>query len=98
MSEKFTMRTGDMATTAAAIRKLAEEFGAICGQLQNKASTMGDAYKSPDNLNYVAKMNECCGQLGKMVGKLNAAANLLDKQKGIVEEQVSANLTAAKNL
>ncbi len=80
MSNITKFNTGDMKNTASFLREQSEEYTQIYKQLIEAASTMGAAWDDPANKQYVASINECTTQLRAMAEKLDAVAEIINKQ------------------
>lgn len=95
---KLTVDTGEMRSAAGKLKQLAEEYTSIYTSLLNKASTMGEAWKAPDNLAYVEQINGFLEELKAMTNHINGSAQALEQQAGNYEATVDSNIVGVKKL
>ena len=98
MANKFTVDTQEMQQTTAFLKKASSDYSRIYTQLLSVASSMGAAYSSADNAAFVEKIQSCSGDLKSMAQRLEAAADILDKQRANYERQMEENLSAVQRL
>ena len=83
-SQKFTQLSGD--------------YSAVYNRLMNTASTMGEAWKSADNLAFVEQITGFCDDLKAMTAHLEQAAQALEQQAVNYESTRDNNVTGVKQL
>jgi len=95
---KFTVDTDRVRAKAEAVNGLSQEYSGLSKQLRNVATSMGRAYESADNKEYIKRVNECCDNLDKMAVKLADTAGLLRKQSGLYDKREEINLQQSYKL
>jgi WXG100 family type VII secretion target len=95
---KFTVDTDAVRAKAEAVNGLSQEYSGLSKQLRNVATSMGQAYESADNKEYITRVNECCDNLDKMAVKLANTAQLLRTQSGEYDSTEQNNLQQASKL
>ena len=78
--------------------QLAGDYTSVHNRLINTASTMGEAYKSADNLAFVDQINGFCDDLQAMVAHLNQATQTLTKQAQNYEATRDNNVIGVRTL
>ena len=96
MDIKFN--TEQMMNTAAAIEDDASNYQHIYEQLINVASTMGPAFDTPENRDFVDQIEGCTKELKAMVERLNATAQLLKAQANNYQEISDINKAQVRKL
>ena len=95
---KLTVDTGEMRSSASKLAQLAEEYTTIYTRLLNTASTMGEAWKAPDNLAYVEQINGFCEELKAMTAHIEQAFKAMEQQASNYELTSENNVTGVKKL
>lgn len=95
---KLTADTGEMRSVAQKLSQLAGEYTSVYTRLLNTASTMGDAWKAPDNLAYVEQINGFLEELKAMTEHIKQSAQALEQQAGNYEATVENNIAGVKKL
>lgn len=95
---KMTTDTGEMHKASQKLTQLAEDYTSVYTRLLNTASTMGDAWKAPDNLAYVEQINGFLEELKAMTGHIEQSAQALDQQAVNYESTVENNIVGVKKL
>ena len=80
------------------LTQLSEEYRTLYERLINAASTMGEAWKSEDNLAFVDQINGFCDDLNAMTEHIQQAAKALDQQATNYENTRDTNITSVKQL
>ena len=95
----------DLSVETTELEKVSQKFTSLSGEyttvytrLLNTANTMGDAYKSPDNLVFVSQINGLCEHLKAMAGHLDAASQILKMQADGYDTTSLGLADAAKRL
>ena len=83
-SQKFTQLSGD--------------YTSVYNRLMNTANTMGEAWKSADNLAFVEQITGFCEELKAMTTHLEQAAQALEQQAANYEATRDNNITGVKQL
>ena len=78
--------------------QLAGDYTSVYNRLINCASTMGEAWKSADNLAFVEQINGFCDDLKAMSDHLEQAAKALKQQAVNYETTRDNNITGVKQL
>ena len=95
---KMTTDTGEMHNASQKLTQLAEDYTAIYTRLLNTASTMGEAWKAPDNLAFVEQINGFLEELKLMTNHIEQSAQALDQQALNYEATVENNVAGVKKL
>lgn len=95
---KMTTDTGEMHNASQKLTQLAEDYTTIYTRLLNTASTMGEAWKAPDNLAFVEQINGFLEELKMMTSHIEQSAQALDQQALNYEATVENNVTGVKKL
>lgn len=95
---KMTTDTGEMHKASQKLTQLSEEYTSIYTRLLNTASTMGEAWKAPDNLAYVEQINGFLEELKAMTSHIEQSAQALDQQALNYETTVENNVAGVKKL
>jgi WXG100 family type VII secretion target len=77
---------------------LSKEYTSVQNRLINTASTMGDAWKSADNMAFVEQINGFCEELKAMTTHLEQASLALAQQAKNYETTRENNITEVKKL
>ena len=78
--------------------RLSGDYTEVYQRLMNTASTMGEAWKSADNLAFVEQINGFCDDLKLMTDHLDQASKALDQQAANYETTRDTNITNVKQL
>ena len=97
-SVKMKTDTGEMRSASEKLSQLAEDYTTVYTRLLNTASTMGEAWKSPDNLAFVEQINGLLDELKAMAGHIEASAQGLEQQAANYEANVENNIAGVKKL
>lgn len=95
---KMTTDTGEMHKASQALGELAEEYRSVYTRLLNTASTMGEAWKAPDNLAYVEQINGFLEELKAMTKHIETSSEALNQQAANYEATVENNVAGVKKL
>lgn len=95
---KMTTDTGEMRKASQKLTQLAEEYTSVYTRLLNTTSTMGDAWKAPDNLAYVEQINGFLEELEAMTSHIEQSAQALEQQALNYEATVENNVAGVKKL
>ncbi len=95
---KMTTDTGEMHKAADKLLQQAEEYTSIYTRLLNTASTMGEAWKAPDNLAFVDQINGFLEELKAMTSHIEQASQALNQQASNYEATVEGNIAGVKKL
>lgn len=95
---KMTTDTGEMHKASEKLTQQAEEYTSIYTRLLNTASTMGEAWKAPDNLAYVDQINGFLEELKAMTSHIDQSAQALNQQATNYEATVENNVVGVKKL
>ncbi len=95
---KMTTDTGEMHKASQKLTQLAEEYTSIYTRLLNTASTMGEAWKAPDNLAYVEQINGFLEELKVMTSHIEQSSQALEQQAVNYEATVENNIAGVKKL
>ena len=95
---KFTVDPPELHKTSQTFTKLSGEYKDVYTRLMNTASTMGEAWKSADNLAYVDQINGFCDELKAMTDHLEQAAKALEQQAANYETTRDDNIASVKKL
>lgn len=95
---KLTFDTGEMYRISQQLVQLAGEYTDIYNRLMNTASTMGDAWKAPDNIAYVEQITGFCDNLKAMTSHIEQASAALDQQAKNYEKTIEENIGNVKKL
>ena len=96
MDIKFN--TEQMMNTAVAIEDDASNYQRIYEQLINAASTIGPAFDTPENRDFVDQIEGCTKELKAMVERLSATAQLLKAQANNYQEISDINKAQVRKL
>ena len=94
---KLVVDTPEMHKASQKLAQLSEEY-TLYNRLINTASTMGEAWKAPDNLTYVEQINGFCDDLQAMVQHIEQSAQALEQQAVNYETTCDNNVTGVKKL
>lgn len=75
----FSVDPAALKTTASKLSTASSEYGRIYKQLIQTATSMGAAYDSADNKEFVARIESCCTALQAMANKLQLASETLTR-------------------
>ncbi len=95
---KFTADPVEMKKASQKLGQIAKDYTDVHQRLVNTASTMGDAYKSSDNLAFVEQIQGFCKELQDMTARLNGVSTTLDLQAKNYEVTRDNNTVAVKKL
>lgn len=95
---KMTTDTGEMHKASQKLNQLAESYTSVYTRLLNTASTMGDAWKAPDNLAYVEQINGFLEELKAMTSHIEQSSQALEQQAVNYEATVDNNIAGVKKL
>ncbi len=99
MSEKFSISSYDkMRKTAVKLREISEEYSKISNKLMDCASTMGAAWESSDNQDFVKQITGFNSELKTMADKLAEDAKTLDQIRSNYESHQDDNSAVVKRL
>ena len=79
-------------------QQLSGEYTDVYKRLMNTASTMGEAWKSADNLAFVEQINGFCDDFKAMTDHLDQAAKALEQQAANYETTRENNISSVKQL
>ena len=94
----FTIDTDAVRQKGDAVDGLSQEYSSLSLRLRNVANSMGTAYESADNREYIQRVNECCDYIDQMATKLNSVSVLLKEQSVAYDNQEIENLGQAQKL
>lgn len=95
---KLTVDTAELHSASQKLAKQAEEYTALYNRLLNTASTMGEAWKAPDNLAFVDQINGFCQELQDMASHIEQASLALEQQATNYDTTSENNVTSVKKL
>lgn len=95
---KLTVDTAELHSASQKLAEQAEEYAAIYTRLLNTASTMGEAWKAPDNLAYVDQINGFLQELQDMTSHIKQASQALELQATNYDTTSENNVTSVKKL
>ena len=95
---KLTVNTEEMHSASQKLAQLAEEYTSMYNSLMNKASTMGDAWKAPDNVAYVEQIQGFLDDLQAMTKHIELASQALEQQAVNYETTSENNVAGVKKL
>jgi WXG100 family type VII secretion target len=95
---KFFVDPPELHKASQKLTELSGDYTDVHTRLINTASTMGDAYKSADNLAFVDQINGFCDDLKAMTDHLVQAAQALDQQAKNYEDTRDNNIVGVKQL
>ena len=87
-----------MKEKAGVLTQCAEDYERIGRQLQQEATSMGVAYDTADNRNYVSRIEAFCQELQRMAEKLKNAGITLSEQSQMYTIREEENTSAANRL
>lgn len=95
---QFMVDTGAVRQKAAQVNSYAEQYDVLRAKLLNVASSMGAAYDSKDNREYVSRITECCQQLIEVSNRLRNAAQEMTAQSRRYDATEDENSMQARRL
>lgn len=95
---KLVVDTPEMHKASQKLTQLSEEYKTLYSRLLNTASTMGEAWKSPDNLAFVDQINGFCEELQAMTRHIEQAGQTLEQQALNYETTCENNVAGVKKL
>lgn len=95
---KFVADTSEMHKASQKLTQLSEEYNTLYNRLINTASTMGEAWNSPDNLAFVDQINGFCEELQAMTEHITQSAQTLEQQALNYEKTCENNITGVRKL
>lgn len=95
---KLTADTQEMRNASQKLKEMSEEYTTIYTRLMNAASTMGEAWKAPDNLAFVEQITGFCDELKQMTDHIVQSSQALEQQALNYEATVENNITGVKKL
>ena len=95
---KVVVDPSELHSAAQKFTQLASDYTTVHIRLINTASTMGEAWKSADNLAFVEQITGFCDELKAMTAHLEQASQALEQQAKNYESTRDANITGAKQL
>lgn len=95
---KITTDTGEMRSASQKLMQMSEDYTSIYTRLLETASTMGEAWKAPDNLAYVEQINGFLEELNQMTKHIEQSATALEQQAANYEQTVEHNTAEVKKL
>lgn len=95
---KLVVDTPEMHKASQKLTQLSEEYTSLYNRLINTASTMGEAWKAPDNLAFVDQINGFCEELQQMTQHISQSAQALEMQAKNYETTCENNVTGVKKL
>lgn len=95
---KLTADTTEMRNVSQKLKEMSEEYSALYTRLMNTASTMGDAWRAPDNQAFVEQISGFCDDLKQMTDHIIQSSQALEQQAVNYETTVENNVTGVKKL
>ena len=95
---KLVVDTPEMHKASQKLTQLSEEYNTLYNRLINTASTMGEAWKAPDNLAYVEQINGFCEELQAMTKHIEQSAQALEQEALNYETTCDNNIAGVKKL
>lgn len=95
---KLTVDTEIMQSVADRLSQLSEEYNSLHSSLLNKASTMGEAWKSPDNLAYVEQIQGFLDDFQNMTKHIEQCSQALHQQASNYQTICDENIASVKKL
>ena len=95
---RMTVDPPELHKASQKLTELSEEYSSVYQRLINTASTMGEAWKSADNLAYVDQINGFCDDLKAMTDHLAQGAAAMEQQARNYETTRDNNITGVKQL
>jgi WXG100 family type VII secretion target len=95
---KFSVDPPELHKASEKFAQLAGDYTDVYTRLLNTASTMGEAWKSADNLAFVDQINGFCDELKAMVSHLEQASQALKNQAKNYETTRDDNITGVRTL
>lgn len=95
---KLVVDTDEMHSVSQKLTQLSEEYSTLYSSLVQKASTMGDAWKAPDNIAYVDQIQGFLDDLQAMTKHIEQSAQALEQQAVNYETVCENNVTGVKKL
>lgn len=95
---KLVVDTPEMHKASQKLTQMSEEYSTLYNRLINTASTMGEAWKAPDNLAFVDQITGFCEELQQMAQHIEQAAQTLEIQAKNYETTCENNVTGVKKL
>ncbi|MCL1853218.1 MAG: hypothetical protein FWF88_09350 [Peptococcaceae bacterium] len=88
----------DMERVGEYMEDLSSDYQKIYRELLEVGSTMGNAWKAPDNIEFVKQLNSCGEALQSMSNRLWTSGGTLKLQKGNYVTNQKNNIEHAKSL
>jgi WXG100 family type VII secretion target len=95
---RFNVDPPELHKASGKFTDLAGQYRSVHTRLINTASTMGEAWKSADNLAFVERITGFCEELNNMTKHLEQAAAALEKQATNYETVRENNITVVNQL
>ena len=98
MGKTFSVDTDALNTAAAKLKELSGTFSDIARELMDRAETMGSAWDSPDNRDYVLQFQGLTDDLKAMADKLELCGNAIEGQSRNYQKHSEDNSGQVKKL
>lgn len=95
---KLVVDTDEMHKVSQSLVSMAEEYTSLYQSLMNKATTMGEAWKAPDNVAFVEQIQGFCEELQVMAKRIEQTGKTVEQQAKNYENTCETNVAGVKQL
>jgi WXG100 family type VII secretion target len=95
---RFNVDPPELHRASGKFSQLSTDYNAVHTRLIKTASTMGEAWKAQDNLQFVEQITGFCDELKAMTDHLEQAAKALEQQAKNYESVRDNNITGVQKL